>query len=276
VGLLRQKADIDVVRFGQEKSTDTLKCLSIKQPWAWLIANGLKDIENRDWTTNHRGPLLIHAGKAVDKDCFVGDQINFDFFEQFGSEVVDAMPRHKRDYALGCIIGQADLVGVVEDSSNQWFCGTYGFVLENAQASTNPIIYTGKLKLFDVSQSVIVQNGWQSQPESQEEALPSETEQLSTGISMPFVVSVDRSIGHCVICLDAGMMVPATIVSSSGREDSVYCETHGHCKRCGTSVEAFVPHPYITNYVCPCVIALLMDIESKEELKKAKPVAFGF
>lgn len=26
----------------------TMKCLSIQQPWAWLIVNGFKDIENRD------------------------------------------------------------------------------------------------------------------------------------------------------------------------------------------------------------------------------------
>ncbi len=38
-----------------------LRVLSLRQPWAWLIVNGYKDIENRSWRTNHRGPLLIHA-----------------------------------------------------------------------------------------------------------------------------------------------------------------------------------------------------------------------
>jgi len=36
--------------------------LSIRQPWAWLIVQGHKPIENRTWPTTYRGPLLIHAG----------------------------------------------------------------------------------------------------------------------------------------------------------------------------------------------------------------------
>lgn len=42
-----------------------MKALSIRQPWAWLIANGYKDIENRSWRTNYRGPVLIHASAAM-------------------------------------------------------------------------------------------------------------------------------------------------------------------------------------------------------------------
>ncbi len=40
-------------------------CLSVRQPWAWLICNGGKDIENRDWPTNFTGRVLIHAGKTM-------------------------------------------------------------------------------------------------------------------------------------------------------------------------------------------------------------------
>ena len=35
--------------------------LSIRQPWAWLILNGGKDIENRSWPTKVRGRVLVHA-----------------------------------------------------------------------------------------------------------------------------------------------------------------------------------------------------------------------
>ena len=38
-----------------------MKALSIKQPWASLIAHGIKDIENRTWKTNFRGRIYIHA-----------------------------------------------------------------------------------------------------------------------------------------------------------------------------------------------------------------------
>ena len=39
-----------------------MKTISIKQPWASLIAHGIKDIENRSCRTNYRGRVLIHAG----------------------------------------------------------------------------------------------------------------------------------------------------------------------------------------------------------------------
>lgn len=43
----------------------TLKCLTICQPYASMIASGEKRIENRTWGTSHRGILAIHAGKSL-------------------------------------------------------------------------------------------------------------------------------------------------------------------------------------------------------------------
>ena len=42
-----------------------MKALSIRQPWAWLIVNSHKHIENCDWPTKFRGRFLIHASKGV-------------------------------------------------------------------------------------------------------------------------------------------------------------------------------------------------------------------
>jgi len=47
------------------KRLKSLRALSLRQPWAWLVTNGSKDIENRSWHTNHRGPLLIHASSNL-------------------------------------------------------------------------------------------------------------------------------------------------------------------------------------------------------------------
>ena len=43
-----------------------MQVLSIRQPYAWMILEGIKDTEYRSWNTKHRGPLLIHASKTVD------------------------------------------------------------------------------------------------------------------------------------------------------------------------------------------------------------------
>lgn len=44
-----------------------MKVITIKQPWATLIAKGYKKYEFRTWKTKYRGDILIHAGKGVDK-----------------------------------------------------------------------------------------------------------------------------------------------------------------------------------------------------------------
>lgn len=46
-----------------------MKAITIKQPWATLIALGEKKFETRSWKTKYRGPLAIHAGKSVDKEA---------------------------------------------------------------------------------------------------------------------------------------------------------------------------------------------------------------
>jgi len=38
-----------------------MRCLTLHQPWASLIACGAKSIETRSWATKYRGPLAIHA-----------------------------------------------------------------------------------------------------------------------------------------------------------------------------------------------------------------------
>ena len=43
-----------------------MKAITIKQPFASLIAAGLKEYEFRTWKTSYRGKVLIHAGKAAD------------------------------------------------------------------------------------------------------------------------------------------------------------------------------------------------------------------
>jgi len=42
-----------------------MRALSIRQPWAYLIAIGAKTIENRSWHTPIQGPLIICAGKEL-------------------------------------------------------------------------------------------------------------------------------------------------------------------------------------------------------------------
>lgn len=45
-----------------------MKVLTLKQPWATLVAEGIKKYEFRSWKINYRGKVLIHAGLGIDKE----------------------------------------------------------------------------------------------------------------------------------------------------------------------------------------------------------------
>ncbi|QWU17371.1 ASCH domain-containing protein [Paenibacillus sophorae] len=79
-----------------------MKAITIKQPWATLIALGEKRFETRSWATKHRGPLAIHAGKQVDKE--VCEQV----------EIRAALARHgftADNLPTGVVVAIAQLAG---------------------------------------------------------------------------------------------------------------------------------------------------------------------
>ena len=126
-----------------------MKVITVKQPFATLIAEGLKEYEFRTWRTKFRGDILIHAGKGIDKK---------------------AMERYKHlnlDYPSGKIIAKATITdcvyvddklkdelqvkdplvyyGILQKDSD-W--DGYGFKLENIE-KIEPIEINGKLSLWD-------------------------------------------------------------------------------------------------------------------------------
>ena len=119
-----------------------MKALSIRQPWAWLIANGYKDIENRNWHTRFRGRIYIHAGKRFDNDA-IGWLIDR------GLAPIKTVIPDIDDIPRGAIIGEVDIVDCVTHSSSPWFVGTYGFVLANVEQYDKPIPCRGKLGFFE-------------------------------------------------------------------------------------------------------------------------------
>lgn len=123
-----------------------LPTLSIRQPWAYLIAMGYKDIENRSWKTDKRGAFLIHAGQTFDHD---GYEWVYDNMLRLGLSVLPA----PQDFYMGGITGRAEITGCVEDSPSPWFFGRYGFTISNAEPL--PFMpYKGKLGFFNANYEV--------------------------------------------------------------------------------------------------------------------------
>jgi len=113
--------------------------LSIKQPWAWLIVNGYKDVENRTWYTKYRGELYIHSPKRMDFDSYSLIEINFPKIK---------LPQ-MFNLKYGGIVGKVRLIDCIEVHDSKWFTGPYGFVFKD------PVIvpfipYRGELGLFQI------------------------------------------------------------------------------------------------------------------------------
>lgn len=118
--------------------------LSIRQPWAWLIVNGYKDIENRTWSTAYRGDFLVHAGKGMTRDEYFEAQMVASKIMYWDDRTFPAF----NDLPRGGIVGAAKVIDCVQRSDSPWFFGPYGFVL--AEAVEIPFIErSGKLGWFE-------------------------------------------------------------------------------------------------------------------------------
>src|SRR5258708_7662219 len=134
----------------------TLFCmyaLSLKQPWATLLVNGLKTIEVRSWPTARRGPILIHAARVPDGRLQAWAKVPLDLLRQTKQR--------------GGIIGSAELIGCVTYASQKafgadqnlhlnepgWFTGPklFGFTFTNAKAL--PFYpFSGWMRFFEVDE----------------------------------------------------------------------------------------------------------------------------
>lgn len=81
-----------------------MRALSILQPWAELIASGVKKIENRTWQHAHRGPVAIHAGKG--KQCYKEDANVWEQRYEVRMPLVG-------EVAFGAIVAVAELIACV-------------------------------------------------------------------------------------------------------------------------------------------------------------------
>ena len=67
-----------------------MKVVTVKQPWATLISEGIEEYEFRSWKTNYRGKLLIHAGAGIDREAMKKfEHLNLDFPSKKILAVVD-------------------------------------------------------------------------------------------------------------------------------------------------------------------------------------------
>lgn len=137
--------------------------LSVRQPWAWLIVEGFKDIENRTWRTSFCGWVWIHAGKTMTRADYEACEIF-----THGISNIELPSFEELKERCGGIVGRAFLKGCVSESDSPWFVGDYGFQLYFAEP-TPFVPCKGALGFFrlleDVRRELTTANAKRRDPE---------------------------------------------------------------------------------------------------------------
>lgn len=128
-----------------------LKVLSLKEPYATLIKNNIKQVETRSWKTSYRGELYIHASLTKVKESTLNPELRnllkdtplnygkiickcnlVDCIRMSEEYVEDMQKNHYEEY----------LCGVYEE-------GRYAWILDNITPLAKPIEAKGQLSIWN-------------------------------------------------------------------------------------------------------------------------------
>jgi hypothetical protein len=116
-----------------------MKALSLKQPWANLVAEGFKTIETRKWNTKYRGDLLICSSKA---------------FDAWNSRLTIEYGISDAPYGMAlCVVDLYDCKPMTEEDIEKACCSVYpkahSFFLRNIRP-IRPFPVKGQLNIFNL------------------------------------------------------------------------------------------------------------------------------
>lgn len=167
-----------------------MKCLTLTEPWATLVAIGAKQIETRSWPTTYRGPIAIHAAKGMTKADVSFAVSNPAVRRAFGLGVWDSppgghwtSPTWSFRATKGKVLAIARLIDVVPtrdalktravwDEPGVWTRGVYSlsddeiefgnyephryaWILRDVQRLPEPIPARGALGLWDLDDALL-------------------------------------------------------------------------------------------------------------------------
>ena len=153
-----------------------MKAISIKQPYASLIVEGIKDIENRTWKCPEKyigQRVFIHASSAKSEHIIrrvLNDSQQSEFIKRFGHSGLDFLE------PKGVIIGSVEIVDCVINHPSIWaektdepfeyytceeefgYCTTCNWVLANPIKFPKPIPAKGKLGFWESECEILICN----------------------------------------------------------------------------------------------------------------------
>ncbi len=116
----------------------TVRGLTVKQPWAWLIAHGYKPFENRTWWTDYRGPLVIVAGKGTDPE-------GFSLAVRLGIPLDKKLPT-----GIVCVVDLVSIEPLADVGADPFATGPYCWRLARPRRLASAVPYRGNQRLMRV------------------------------------------------------------------------------------------------------------------------------
>jgi predicted transcriptional regulator len=130
-----------------------IKAITLHQPWASFIIDGIKQYETRAWHVNYRGHLAIHAAKFIPQ---------IDFNTKRESNLFHSLVEKIDSSPTGAILGIVKLLDIQKInfstidklSANEkvignWGLGRYAWKLDSPIKLPQPIPATGHQGLWN-------------------------------------------------------------------------------------------------------------------------------
>lgn len=141
----------------QYTASDPLWAITLQQPWATLMAHGIKKLETRSWSTRQRGRVAITASKSLPKYYqSLSDHPDSETpLWELGYKSIDALP-------IGCILAVGELeecwttrealrwITGLEANLGDYSFGRYAFEFSSMVLLREPIPVKGALGFWQV------------------------------------------------------------------------------------------------------------------------------
>lgn len=135
---------------------NAMPCLTVRQPWALMLALGAKQFETRSWATTYRGPIALHAAKGI-----TVDEVECCRDWPFRDALLAAGIKVVRDLPRGAVIATATLVDCIrvapkfrrslseeEERMGDFTTGRFAWQFADMWRLPEPIPATGHLGLW--------------------------------------------------------------------------------------------------------------------------------
>ncbi|OBZ10535.1 2-oxoglutarate dehydrogenase E1 [Bacillus sp. FJAT-27264] len=132
-----------------------MRCLTIRQPWATLVALGEKNYETRSWRTAYRGELAIHAGLKIDKaacgrEPFQSILAKHGYTEEnLPTGVIIATGKLKECHDITGLNNVAQWMGENERALGDYTEGRFAWELENVRPLVHHVPAKGRLGFWE-------------------------------------------------------------------------------------------------------------------------------